>query len=207
MPAIGSIKDPILQTHTEISPKVLKDFPCELVIMARGMFGKACSAVQKTGSLPSLAQGQRFGSELAVQALRMYLALAWLVRLLSMAWNTWWPHICVPWHQLHPGSTWGQGLASQHSHCTLQGNWAERGQHDIPRLCSGSGEEQQVSSCKKVQKSSLKQTPKLKRRWLLKAPHFPEKDWVFSPKTWSSTRGESVHQIAREVNRKFMCKI
>lgn len=89
MAAIGSIKDPILQTHTEISPEVLKDFPFELVIMARGMFGKACSAVQKTGGLPSLAQGQRFGSELAVQALRMYLALAWQALVLPMAGNTW----------------------------------------------------------------------------------------------------------------------
>lgn len=56
MPAIVSIKDPTLQTHTQINPEVLKDFPFELVTMARAMFVKACSAVWKRVGFPSLAK-------------------------------------------------------------------------------------------------------------------------------------------------------
>lgn len=156
MSATVSIKDPTLQTHTEINLEVLKDFPFELIIMARGMFVKACSAVWETVGFPSLAQGQRFGSELAAQALRMYLALAWWVLVLPTAGKTWWPCVCVLLHQLHPGNTRGQELAPLHGHCTLQDNWAEGGQCEVPKLCLESSEEQQVSNLKKIQKSSLK---------------------------------------------------
>lgn len=156
MPATVSIKEPTLQTHTEISPEVLKDFPFELVIMARGLFVKVCSAVWKTVGFPPVAQCQRFGSELAAQASQDVSGPG----LVSTGFIHGGKHLvamclCPP-TPAPPWNTRGQELAPLHCHCTLQGNWAEGGQCEVPKLCLGSGEEQQVSKLKKIQKSSLK---------------------------------------------------
>lgn len=68
-----------------------------------------------------------------------------------------------------------------------------------PRLCLGSGEEQQVSNLKKIQKSSLKQTPKLKRRRRTQEANccssllpLPEEDGAVNLKTWRSTGRGSI---------------
>lgn len=88
MQATVSIKDPTLQTHREISPGVLKVFPFELVIMARGMFVKAYSAVWKTAGFPSLAQG---------------LAQSWQCRFSGPIWPWLGEYWFYPWHETAGG--------------------------------------------------------------------------------------------------------